>query len=72
MDSDVIVYDINTCDHSECEYAIKALKLGTFDQEKILILVSSVMVWSATEPKLKVGEEEEDGYPPESGEEDAK
>jgi adenylate kinase len=32
------------------------------------------MVWSATEPKeKKAGDEEEDGgYPPESGEEDAK
>ncbi|CAD8079439.1 unnamed protein product [Paramecium primaurelia] len=74
LDSDVIVYDINTCDHSECEYAIKTLKLGSYDQEKILILVSSVMAWSATDPKeKKAGEEDEDGgYPPESGEEEGK
>jgi adenylate kinase len=29
LDSDVIVYDLTTCDLKECEFAIKTLKMMT-------------------------------------------
>ncbi|KAM3146700.1 hypothetical protein pb186bvf_001230 [Paramecium bursaria] len=70
LDSDVIVYDINTCDLAEAEYAIKTLKMGQYEQEKIIIIVSSVMVWSDTEPKeKKAGEDEDEPLPADSEEE---
>ncbi len=74
LDSDVVVYDLNSCDYEECEFAIKsmnylneALQMGEYLETKFLICISSVMVWSNTPPKEKKsrlilikGEEEED------------
>lgn len=74
LDSDVIIYDLNTCNLEEAEFAIKsktlnnllhkhftnilffiiALKMGDYKDEKILICISNVMVWSNTPPKEKV------------------
>lgn len=63
LDSDVIIYDLNTCDLEEAEFAIKTLKMGEYKDEKILIFISSVMVWSNTPLREKkegeeIGEEE--------------
>jgi hypothetical protein len=47
-----------------------ALKKGTFEEEKILILISSLMVWNKTPPKLKEikeGKEAEEGENPDGG-----
>jgi len=51
LDSDVIIYDLNSAPLDEVEFAIKVLKMSTYDTEKFLIIISSVMVWSATLPK---------------------
>lgn len=62
LDSDVIIYDLNSCDLEEAEFAIKTLKMGDYTDDKILICISNVMVWSNTPPKeKKEGEEIEEG-----------
>lgn len=62
LDSDVIIYDLNTCDLEEAEYAIKTLKMGEYTDDKILICISNVMTWSNTPPKeKKEGDEGEEG-----------
>jgi len=48
LESDVIIYDLNSAPLDEVEFAIKVLKMSTYDTEKTLIIISSVMVWSAT------------------------
>jgi len=32
LDSDVIIYDLNTCDLEEAEFAIKTLKMGVYKE----------------------------------------
>jgi len=64
LDSDIIVYDLNTCDLDEAALAIKstqnlslilpALKNGQYEEQKVLICISTVMVWSNTPFKEKV------------------
>lgn len=46
------------------------LKLGDYETEKMLIIISSVMVWSDTPPKeKKLGEDDDpDPLPPDSEE----
>ena len=34
LDSDCIIYDLNTCDVKECEYAMKVLKMNEFEDTK--------------------------------------
>jgi len=72
LDSDVIIYDLNTAKLDEVEYAIKTLKMSNYESEKYLILVSSVMAWASTPPKEKKEdeEEEEEVGEPEEGEEE--
>jgi adenylate kinase len=36
LDSDVIIYDLNTCDLNECEFAIKTLKISEKQEDKYL------------------------------------
>ena len=62
MDSDVIVYDLMTNQFEEVDYVIKTLKTSQLENQKTLILLSSVMTWVNTPPKIKVeGEELEEG-----------
>ncbi|EAS02125.2 Dpy-30 motif protein (macronuclear) [Tetrahymena thermophila SB210] len=74
LDSDVIIYDLNSCDLEEAEFAIKTLKMGEYKDEKILIFISSVMVWSNTPLREKKENDEireEDGLEePQSDNED--
>ena len=55
----------------EVDYVIKTLKTSDYPENKTLVLLSSVMTWVNTPPKLeeekKEGEEEEEG----GGEEEA-
>lgn len=53
LNSDVIVYDLNTCDLKEAEFVISTLKIHNFTDNKILICVSNVMTWAKTKPKEK-------------------
>lgn len=73
LDSDVIIYDLNTCDLKEAEFAISTLKVTNSPEPKILICVSTVMTWARTPPKEKEEEEEDaddgQGEEPDSEEE---
>ena len=51
LNSDVIIYDLNTCDLKEAEFVISTLKLHKFEEKKTLICVSNVMTWAKTKPK---------------------
>ena len=67
LESDVIIYDLATNEFEEVDYVIKTLKTSKLTKEKTLVILSSVMTWVNTPPKVKVeGEEEE---PAEGGEE---
>jgi adenylate kinase len=45
-----------------------ALKKYTFEEEKVLILISSLMVWNNSQPKLKEIKEGKEGEEAEEGE----
>ena len=82
LDSDVIVYDLQTNRYEEVDYVIKTLKTSKLEKEKTLVLLSSVMTWVNTPPIEKKegqddpeGEEKEDtdsgeDTPPEEGQEE--
>lgn len=55
---DVIIYDVHSGNPKDVELAIEAMKKYTLEEEKVLILISSVAVWKSTPPKLvEVGKE---------------
>ena len=72
LESDVIIYDLMTNDYKEVDYVIKTLKTSKLTSKKTLIILSSVLTWVNTLPKLeKEGEEQEgDGEGGAEGEED--
>jgi len=53
LTSDVIVYDLMATPFEEADYVIKTLKSSELAEEKTLILISSVMTWVNTPPKLE-------------------
>ena len=53
LNSDVIIYDLNTCDLKEAEFVISTLKINKFTETKTLICVSNVMTWAKSKPKEK-------------------
>ena len=59
-----MIYDLHFGDINEIEFAVNAYKKRVeyepFEEPKILILVSSCMVWDDTPRKIKV-EEKKDG-----------
>ncbi len=50
---DVIIYDLHTGNPKDVELAIEAFKKYPIEEEKVLILISSVAVWKNTPPKLE-------------------
>ena len=74
LDSDVIVYDLMDTQFEEVDYVIKTLQTTPLEQEKQLILLSSVMTWVNTPPKYEKepveGEEEEENKEEEEEEEE--
>ena len=72
LDSDVVIYDLTYADPQEVETAILTLKMEQLKTPKILICISSVMVWSQTPPKeKKEGEEDQDEPEEPDSEQDA-
>lgn len=69
--SDVIIYDLMSNDFSEVDYVIKTLKTNELKTEKTLIILSSVMTWVNTLPKLKVEGEEDEAAEGEEEKEDS-
>jgi hypothetical protein len=61
LDSDVIIYDLQTSTFSDVEFAIKTLKINSGDSQKILILISSVLAWALTPPRERREDDEEGG-----------
>ena len=63
LESNVIIYDLMSNSFEEVDYVIKTLKTSPLQEEKTLVLLSSVMTWVNTPPKLdeevKEGEDEE-------------
>jgi adenylate kinase len=74
LESDIVIYDLMTSNFEEVDHVIKTFKTSEYEQEKILILISSVMSWANTPPKVKKvnedGEEEGDEEEEEPPEED--
>ena len=65
LENDVIIYDLMSNTFEEVDYVIKTLKTSDYPENKTLVLLSSVMTWVNTPPKLeeevKEGEEGEEG-----------
>ena len=59
LDSDVVIYDLNTADYDEVDHVIKTFKTSEYEEEKILVLISSVMTWVNTPAWLKKPDDEE-------------
>jgi hypothetical protein len=75
--NDVFIYDLQDSDYKEIEYIIKGLKTLKHSSEKILIIITSIMTWARTPPKIKKEKtpeememEAEAGNPEESEEEE--
>ena len=69
LESDVIIYDLMSNSFEEVDYVIKTLKTSDLQEEKTLVLLSSVMSWVNTPPKFE--EERPEGEEEEGGEEAA-
>ena len=63
LENDVIIYDLMSNSFEEVDYVIKTLKSSDLQQEKTLVLLSSVMTWVNTPPKFEEekAEEEDEG-----------
>jgi adenylate kinase len=64
LESDVIIYDLISNSFEEVDYVIKTLKTNSYEKEKTLVLLSSVMAWFNTPPKFeeeKAEDEEGEG-----------
>lgn len=75
--NDIFIYDLQDSDYKEVEYLIKGLKTLKHQSEKILIIITSIMTWARSSPKIKkektpeeIENEAEAGIQEESEEED--
>lgn len=59
LESDVVIYDLMTADYDEVDHVIKTFKTSEYEDEKILILISSVMTWVNTPARTKKPDDEE-------------
>ena len=50
---DLLVYDLHQGNPKDVELAIQALRKYNVEEEKVLILISSLMVWNKTPPKMR-------------------
>lgn len=72
LDSDVVIYDLMSASFEEVDHVIKTFKTSEYNDEKVLILISSVMSWANTPPKVKkVVEDGEEGEEDQEEEEPA-
>ena len=75
--NDVFIYDLQDSDYKEIEYIVKGLKTLKHTSEKTLIIITSILTWARTPPKIKKEKtpeelemEAESGIPQESEEEE--
>lgn len=50
---DLVVYDLHSGNPSDVKIALNALTKYNSEEEKVLILISSLMAWDATPKKLQ-------------------
>ena len=50
---DLLVFDLHQGNPKDVELALQSLKKYNSEEEKVLILISSLMVWSKTPPKMR-------------------
>jgi len=50
---DLIVQDLHAGDPRDVKLALEALQKGKFEEEKVLILISSIMAWQGTPNKME-------------------
>jgi len=72
FDNDIFVFNMDRADFNEIDYIIKGLKALTYETEKTLIIVTSIMTWARTPPKYKKEEGEQPEEEQEEGEEGEK
>jgi adenylate kinase len=51
-DCDVVIYDVHSGNPKDIELALEAFSKHPIEEEKVLILISSVAVWKCTPPNL--------------------
>lgn len=59
FENNYFICSLDDSKYSEIEYIIKGLKAKQHDEEKYLILVSNIMTWARTPPKIKKENNEE-------------
>ena len=50
---DLIIYDLHSGNPKDVMLALESLKKHKFEEEKVLILISSLMAWSGTPKKME-------------------
>ncbi|KAF4665073.1 hypothetical protein FOL46_003898, partial [Perkinsus olseni] len=68
--SHLAVFDLHSSDLAEVDFILRRLKSQPLDQQLVLVLISSVMVWARTKPN-SVDESVGDGLVPETASENA-
>ena len=53
LESNVIIYDLMSNAFEDVDYVIKTLKTSELQEDKTLVLLSSVMTWVNTPPKFQ-------------------
>ena len=62
LQNDVIIYDLMSNSFEEIDYVIKTLKTSDLQEQKTLVLLSTVMTWVNTPPKFEEEKkDDEDG-----------
>ena len=70
--NDIFVINMDGADFNDVDYIIKGLKALKYYDEKILVIISSVMTWARTQPKYKKEEGEQQPEDEQEGEEEEK
>jgi adenylate kinase len=53
QNNDIFIFNLEGSDYKEVEYVIKGLKTLNHTNQKNLILISSIMTWARTPPKIR-------------------
>ena len=51
---DVYVYDLHSSSQSDISFVVESLKAATLEENKVLVLISDIMVWANTAKKEKI------------------
>ena len=59
FDNDIFIINMDGADFNDVDYIIKGLKALKYENEKVLVIISSIMTWHRTQPKYKKEEGEQ-------------